>query len=54
VKIDGAHGDAENVGGNKSELLRLNANDTHDDAVAGRERPAFPTTASDQDGGHDG
>ena len=54
MQIDRAHRNAEDVGGNESELLGSNADDTHDDAVAGCERPAFPAAASDQDGGHDG
>jgi hypothetical protein len=54
LQIDGAHGDAENVGGDKSELGGLNADNADDDAINCCQRPAFPATATNEDGRSDG
>ena len=54
VQVDGAHGDAENVGGDKTELRGSDGNDADDNAVDRGERPAFPVAASHQHGGCDG
>ena len=45
MQVDDAHGNAENVGGNKTELRGSDGNDADDNAVDRRQRPAFPAAA---------
>jgi hypothetical protein len=41
---------AEYVGGNKTELLRSQPDEANDNAIDGRQNPAFPTTPAHEDG----
>lgn len=54
TQINAAHRDAENIGGNKSQLCGANTNNADDDAVDRGEGPAFPAAASHQYRGRNG
>jgi hypothetical protein len=53
LQIDGTHRHTENIGGHKSDLLSANSNDADDDAVQGRQRPAFPAATPHKNRGRD-
>lgn len=53
-KVAGVESDAEEIGGNKAELGRADANDTDDGAVDGGHDPPLPQFLAQEDCGEDG
>lgn len=54
AEIDGVEGDAEEIGGNKAELRRANADNADDGAVNRGDDPALPKLLAEQDGSKNG
>ena len=54
AKIDGVKGDAEKIGGNKTELRRANTDHADDGAVNRGDDPALPKLLAEQDGAENG
>jgi len=53
-EVAGVEGDAEEIGGNKTELCSADANDANDGAIEGSNDPALPEFLANEDGGeHD-
>jgi len=50
----GADEDAEQIGGDESELGGLDANDANDHAIDTCHEPAFPAPTSDENGRNNG
>ena len=53
-EVAGVEGDAEEVGGDKSELGGAEPDDTDNGAIDGGDDPALPEFLADQDGSEDG
>jgi hypothetical protein len=53
-EVAGVEGDAEEVGGDKTELGGAEANDTDDGAIDGSNDPALPEFPANENGGEHG
>ena len=53
-EVAGVEGDAEEVGGDKSELRRADADDTDDGAIDGSHDPSLPEFPANENGGEHG
>ena len=53
-EVAGVEGNAEEVGGNETELCSTDANDANDGAVEGSNDPALPEFLANEDGGENG
>lgn len=54
AEIDGVKRDAEEIGGDETELGSAQANDTNDGTVDGGDNPALPELLAEQDGAENG
>lgn len=50
AEIHGVQGDAEEIGGNETELGGAGTNDANDGAIDGADHPALPELLAEQDG----
>jgi len=53
-EVAGVEGDAEKIGGNKSELGGADADDTDDGAIDGSDDPALPQLFANEHSGENG
>ena len=53
-EVAGVEGDAEEVGGDETELGGADADDADDGAIDGGDDPALPELLANEDGGSDG
>ncbi len=53
-EVAGVEGDAEEIGGNETELCGADANDANDGAIEGSNDPALPEFLANEDGGENG
>ena len=53
-EVAGVQGDAEEIGGDETELCGADADDAHDSAIDGGNDPSLPKLLANEDGGEDG